>query len=197
MAVIENIFSSKTRIKLLRVFYDNPKREFSLTDLTRILKTSTGAIYPSLSSLVNYRMLVSKKVGTSTLYRLNYSNHLVKKIMEIFDVERDFLTNKSKEFTRRLNKKGITSIILFGSVARGQASELSDIDILIVYKKDYEKIRERVENLGNKFLDEDIVFSPIILSESEIIKMLKKYDSFILRVQDEGKVLYGKKLEEI
>jgi len=47
-------------------------------------------------------------------------------------------------FVERLNERArdlILKVILFGSVARGEAREESDIDIL-VYAKDVDKVRE-------------------------------------------------------
>jgi len=49
-----------------------------------------------------------------------------------------------KEFVRRAKEKyedKIDSIILFGSVARGEAKEDSDIDVLIVVKKEDFRLR--------------------------------------------------------
>jgi len=195
--LVEKILGSKSKIRLLRIFYDNPKREFTLYELKKTFKLSTGTINPVLKSLVNSRALLSRRVGKSILYQLNSKNLIVKKILEIFDSERWLLLEKAKEFVRNLEKTDVLSIALFGSVATGKATELSDIDLLIVYKNKHEVVKNNVEKTSEKFLDEEVLISPIILSKREVWGMLKRYDSFILRVQNEGKVLYGKPLEEI
>ncbi len=197
MGIIENAFASKTKVRLLRIFYEYPEREFALSDLTKIFKTSTGTIYPALVGLIEKRIILSRKAGRSTFYKLNYKNLLVRKLIEIFESEKKILLNKSNEFARKIDKKNITSIILFGSIARGEPTESSDIDLLIVYKKNYIAVKKNIDKLSEKFLEEDILISPIILSESEVRNMIKKYDSFILRVQEEGKVLFGKHLERM
>ena len=56
--MIEKILGSKSKMELLRVFYRFPKREFCLGDLVKILKRSTGTIYPSLSGLVDSRLIL-------------------------------------------------------------------------------------------------------------------------------------------
>lgn len=195
--LVEKILGSKSKIRLLRIFYDNPKREFTLYELKKTFKLSTGTINPVLKSLVNSRALLSRRVGKSILYQLNSKNLIIKKILEIFDSERWLLLGKAKEFVRKLEKTDILSIVLFGSVATGKATELSDIDLVIVYKNKHEFVKNNVEKTSEKFLDEEILISPIILSKREVGDMLKRYDSFILRVQNEGKVMYGKALGEI
>jgi len=195
--LVEKILGSKSKIRLLRIFYDNPEREFTLYELKKTFKLSTGTINPVLKSLVSSRALLSRRVGKSILYQLNSKNLIIKKILEIFDSERKLLLEKAKEFVKKLEKSDVLSIVLFGSVATGRVTELSDIDLVIVYKNEYGFVKNRVEKLAENFLDEEILISPIILSKKEVKEMLNRYDSFILRVQDEGKVLYGKPLEEI
>lgn len=197
MGLVEKVFGSKSKLKLLRVFYDNPKREFCLDDLRRILKCSVGTIYPSLSTLADLRVIIARKAGRSTFYKLNFKNPIVKKMVEIFDSEAQFLINMAKEFVERIDKNQIISVILFGSVIRGEATERSDIDLLIVYDKDRETVEKNVSELSDKFLEKDIIVSPIFLSKEEVLDMIKKYNSFVLRIQEEGKVVFGKSLKEI
>jgi predicted nucleotidyltransferase len=195
--LIEKILGSKSKIKLLRIFYDNPNREFTLYEIKKTFNLSAGTVNPVLKSLANCRALLSRRVGKSILYQLNSNNLIVKKILEIFESEKKMLFEKAIEFVKKIHKSDILSIVLFGSVATGKITELSDIDFVIVYKSKYQLVKSNVEKLIEKFLEQEILISPIILSKKEIIEMLNKYDSFILRVQDEGKVLYGKHLEKM
>lgn len=195
--LVEKILGSKLKIKLLRIFHDNPNREFTLYDIRKMFNLSSGTVIPILKSLANSRALLSRRVGKSILYQLNSNNLIVKKILEIFGSERELLFEKAREFVKKLDKTDILSIVLFGSVATGKITELSDIDFVIVYKNKYQLVKSNVERLSEKFLEQEILISPIILSRKEIIEMLNRYDTFILRVQDEGKVLYGKPLEKI
>ncbi len=197
MGLIEKVISSKAKIRILRIFADNIKGEFLLSDIARMLKTSTGTVHPALTSLVSSRILISKKLGASTIYRVNYENPLVRKLFEIFHAELDLMFKKAKEFVRKLNKRNIKSIILFGSVARKQSTELSDIDLLTIYRKDEKQIKNRVLVLSEKFLEQDMFISSVFLSEEEVKRMLKRLDSFILNVQSEGITLFGKGLEEL
>jgi predicted nucleotidyltransferase len=195
--LVEKVLGSKSKINLLKLFYDFPRREFCLDDLSRNLKCSTGTIYPALTDLVSLRVILAIKAGRSTFYRLNYKNPLIKKLIEIFDAERQFLMQIARNFTKKLDKTNITSVIIFGSVARGEATTMSDIDLLIIFEKNHKIVEKKVSKLTDKYLEQDVNISPIFFSKKEIKKMIKRYDSFALRVQEEGKVLFGKSLKEI
>jgi len=82
--------------------------------------------------------------------------------------------------------------VLFGSVARGEASEKSDIDILIIYKKNESSVKENIGKEAQKFLDiYDAEIIPAYLSVKEAGKKRKRFDRFMMNALNEGKVLYG------
>jgi len=93
-----------------------------------------------------------------------------------------------EEFVRRVlerYKDKIDSIILFGSVARGEAKEDSDIDILIVVKKEDFKLRRAL--IGVAF---DI---PLETGKDISVKVLSKNEfeerqnfSFLRNIISEG-----------
>ena len=83
-------------------------------------------------------------------------------------------------------------IILFGSTARGEEKNNSDIDILIIKdskeKRPYrvKKVFEAVRTIQRTYALDVIVYTP-----DEINKRLSLGDYFIQRILDEGKTLYG------
>ncbi|MBR0270591.1 MAG: nucleotidyltransferase domain-containing protein [Methanobrevibacter sp.] len=91
------------------------------------------------------------------------------------------------EFANAIGSEDIIRIILFGSVARHDDSEESDIDILIVASS-REKINDIVEdevfNINAKFLE---VVSAHIMAEEFYNRT--KYYSFLTSVHEEGVLL--------
>ena len=193
--LVEKVFGSKAKLALLRVFNQNPQNEFALGDLQKIMNRSTGTIYPALEELIKARIVLSRKAGRSNLYKLNFQNKLVSKMNEIFKAEETLLIDAANQFAKQLNKQGIISITLFGSVAKNKATSESDVDILII--SNHKSIKQGVDKLVDKFLEQDIIISPMIYSVKEIQKMKKEFNSFIISVEEEGKVLYGKNLKKI
>ncbi|MCJ7816687.1 MAG: nucleotidyltransferase domain-containing protein [Candidatus Aenigmarchaeota archaeon] len=195
--LLENVMSSKTGVRLLRIFHQFPGRIFSLSDITKITGQSTGAVYPALKKLVDSGIVKASKIGKSTAYRLNMENPLAKKTMEIFSAEREMLRGIAQEFANNVDKKNIVSIVLFGSVARGEPKGTSDIDLLVVFSKNRDVVESNVNKLAEKYLDLDIHLAPVFYSEREIIDMATHYNNFIINVEKEGIVLYGKSIRGI
>jgi len=93
-----------------------------------------------------------------------------------------------KEFVQALKSKyrdRVRRIILFGSYARGDYTEESDIDILIVGDVDFDYIIDLCTKLLLKY---GVVINAIIESEEQFNKKINW--SFHRNVLDEGKVLY-------
>lgn len=68
-----------------------------------------------------------------------------------------------REFPSRLVR-----IVVFGSVARGEATEDSDVDVLVVLDRLTTRERARVIDLGTEIaFDRRLLFSPLPLSVDE------------------------------
>lgn len=169
---------------------NNDGQEYCLDDIAKSTGMSCGTIYPALNELLETRITIQRKVGRSILYKINQNHILYGKIRELIELEKKSLFNIAKEFTSSISKEYISAIILFGSVARGDFTEKSDIDILISYKN--ERVKKQVRTLADKILDTyDIHIVPIFLTQKEIDERIKKFDNFIITVINEGKLLYG------
>lgn len=100
---------------------------------------------------------------------------------------KDMFDEMVKEIKKNFrNKKEAEAIILFGSVARGEAGTESDLDICVVYKKGGRRI------LSDMFLDLEKKYNKdinVIFTDSEF-KDLGRH--FIETIIKEGMVLKGK-----
>ena len=93
----------------------------------------------------------------------------------------------AKDFAKTVNSDKISQIILFGSVARGEDSADSDIDILIVSDNAKEIENEIMDIAFEIVLDKQEVISPHIASESNLNKV--KDFSFMKNIRRDGIVL--------
>lgn len=190
--MLERIVASKTKTKILRKLIEKPEREFSFEDIAKLTALSFGTVHPALKDLVYSRAVEMRKIGKSKLYRINQRHVLFKELKALFNSESSSFTLIAKKFAARLNKCNIRNIILFGSVARGEFTEKSDIDILIIYKSAEALIRNCVSKLSQSFLDRwDVEITPVYLSTKEAKQKMKRFDRFMAGILDEGKVLYG------
>lgn len=82
-------------------------------------------------------------------------------------------------------------IILFGSCARGNPTESSDIDLLIVKQTKKNRL-ERTKEVF-LFVDHTLPFEPIILTPQEVKSRYQANDYFLQDALKEGEVIYDSK----
>lgn len=83
----------------------------------------------------------------------------------------------------------VESVILFGSVARGEEGEGSDVDVLVIV--DDEEVREEVFGVSyGIMLDTDVYVSPKVVSSEEFQRMERSDSPFLEEIRPEMQV-YG------
>lgn len=94
------------------------------------------------------------------------------------------------EFTQEIRHifgKRIKMIKLFGSKARGEAEEFSDIDIFVLIDRLDQQDRKIIGDISFKLdLKYDVVLSPIIYSEDEYNDPKYQVTPFLQTVEKEG-----------
>jgi predicted nucleotidyltransferase len=123
------------------------------------------------------------KMRTHTLSDLNIDMHpITRKTLDLF-------VNRVKEN----DGDNLSKIILFGSVARGEANEDSDIDVLIVLKECSLKHRRDMVRISSSVmwdLDFDINAYIQLVTMSEEESQGLDFYGLMLNVNEEGVVLY-------
>jgi predicted nucleotidyltransferase len=86
----------------------------------------------------------------------------------------------------------ICKIILFGSLAKGDYHELSDIDMLVI-KKTKKRFLERI---GDVLMlnDTDMCLECFVYTPEEFAKMIEEENPFIEEALKSGVVLYEKQV---
>jgi predicted nucleotidyltransferase len=83
---------------------------------------------------------------------------------------------------------GVVRIILFGSRARGESDEFSDLDIVVIMqtgKRFLDRLRDVYEAVMPDFSFDALVYTP-----EEYARMLEDGNPLIEAVEREGRVLY-------
>lgn len=88
-------------------------------------------------------------------------------------------------------KDKIDSIILYGSVARDEAHENSDIDILVVTKDDDRKLYDRISKIRTRIdLENNTLTTLLHMSRDELERYVKLDSPFIENLLKDGMILY-------
>ncbi len=107
------------------------------------------------------------------------------------------LTSKEKkvieEFKKRIKNRfadEIIKIIVFGSTARGNTGENSDIDIMVIISRDDWRMGDEIREIGYE-LDEHIDYrlSIQVVHESHINYLRANNFQFIKNVESEGIII--------
>ncbi len=96
------------------------------------------------------------------------------------------LAQEAKRLSTAAAALGVQRVVLFGSLARGQAGLSSDLDLLIVWDTPLDFMARTVElyrRLAPRVATEMLVYTP-----DEMRRMAQR--PFVRRVLAEGKVLY-------
>ncbi len=84
-------------------------------------------------------------------------------------------------------KNNIHAVILFGSRARGEGHEDSDVDILVILKEESYSLKIKIWDCAHKVFNEtDIMVSPLVLSLDQFEKLLTHERLIAVTIQKEG-----------
>ncbi len=82
--MIEQLFGSKTRVKLLQLFYSNPNRSFYVREITRKIDEQINSVRRELSNLLSIGIIVSENTNNKLYYEVNQKFEYYKPLQEIF-----------------------------------------------------------------------------------------------------------------
>lgn len=142
--------------KVFAEFAKNPKKSYQIRELSRKIKLAHTSIKIHLKELEKYNLVEKEKIGVYQAYKANFDDEnfrFYKKMSNIVNLKESGIIEELE------HKATPDAIILFGSYAKGEDTEKSDIDIFIFAKEkrinlnNYEKKFERKIQL---FFSEDL-----------------------------------------
>jgi uncharacterized protein len=95
-----------------------------------------------------------------------------------------------EEAVRALRAYDPEKIILFGSYARGDVDRYSDIDLAIIKRTNKRFVERLVE--AASYLNLPLSVDIFVYTPEEFQAMIEEGNSFIERVQKEGRIVYEK-----
>src|SRR5580692_12698452 len=82
--MIEQLFGSKTRVKLLNLFYSNPNRSFYVREITRKIDEQINSVRRELANLLNIGIIVSDTNNNRLYYEVNQKYNFYDPLLAIF-----------------------------------------------------------------------------------------------------------------
>ena len=82
--MIEQLFGSKTRVKLLQLFYSNPNRAFYVREITRKIDEQINSVRRELSNLLSIGIITSDATNNRLYYEVNQDYEFYKPLAMVF-----------------------------------------------------------------------------------------------------------------
>ena len=177
-----HIAKSKLREELLALYFTNPNKKYYLRELERILNFSVGNIRRELLKLESAGLFLSENKGNLVYYYLNQSYTLFDELKSIIFK----ISGAPKTLHNILEKiNGISQAFIYGSFAKGEEKEDSDIDLLIIGKVDEDKLIEGIDNVEKK-LQREVNYA--IYEKEDFNKKKEGGNPFILDILKKKKI---------
>ena len=197
--VLDDILGQKSKIKVLR-FLIKVRTPFTGRELAHLVGLSPEKTRQVLKDFQEQGVVEVQNAGRANLYRLRKESKLVKDLLvPLFNSERK-LPKELAETIRKGVSFPVVSIILFGSLARGEERSDSDIDVLILTENDGDlrKAQKEIESIENRVIEEfSNRLSPLIWKVREFQRRYKAKDRLLRQIMKEGIVIHGNTIAEM
>lgn len=145
-----------------------PNKAATMHSLSKLLKIPYASFHRTIKQIKE--LLVMETIGRAKTLKLNTKNPIIKSHLAISSEKekKEFLTKQPiiRKISNELKTKDI--VLLFGSYAKGQQTEKSDIDVIVINKDGTKSIPfSKYEILFNKKIN------PIFVTKKEFKAMLK------------------------
>ncbi len=134
MNMIEQLFGSKTRVKLLRLFFSNPNRSFYVREITRKIDEQINSVRRELANLLSIGIISSDTTNNRLYYEVNQAYELYDPLRMMFGLN-PTESKKEAEAPKETPDESIKSlgnvelVLYTGQFTRDMTTE---VDILIV-----------------------------------------------------------------
>lgn len=152
--MVEQLFGSKTRVKLLHLFFSNPNRSFYVREITRKIDEQINSVRRELANLLSVGILSSDNNNNRLYYEVNQKYEHYQALASIFgkgSVKIDSETkNKAEdegEFSVLAKIGNIDSAVLTGQFTRDDST---GVDFLVVGDVNQAKLNSFVSQLEAK-----------------------------------------------
>lgn len=154
--MIEQLFGSKTRVKLLHLFYGNPNRSFYVREITRKIDEQINSVRRELGNLLSIGIITSDNTNNRLYYEVNQKFEHYEPLLAMFGTSaakpKSATTTKTSKTAAQADSPqadlqalgNVDIAILTGQFTR---DESTGIDLLIVGNVNQNKLQKYIAEL--------------------------------------------------
>jgi predicted nucleotidyltransferase len=154
------IFGHSATADILSVLADNPDTGYGMRELSRAVETTHKTVSDAVDDLAAIDLVKTTHQGPKRIVQIN-TNRLRKPSDPILSIPQAEFQSPIRELLTGLIETvdGLLGVIIFGSVARGDADRQSDIDCFVLVKENQataqKTAHELVDELHERQFDGD------------------------------------------
>ncbi len=180
--MINNLFSSKTRVEILKLFLFNPENSFYQREISELSHQPIRAVQREVEKLLILGLIRKSIQGNRIYYQVNKYCPIFEELKTIF-LKSVGIAEALKENLKEIEDVQIAFI--YGSCAKGEESLLSDIDVLVIGNI---TARRLSSSLSKPKRDLGRVINYGVFTSQEFKERINQKDHFL------NSVLRGKKI---
>ena len=178
---MEQLFGSKTRVKLLQLFYGNPNRSFYVREITRKIDEQINSVRRELANMLNIGIVRSQTRNNRLYYEVNQK-------FEHYDELRSMFTASSSKKKNSLSTdkkmaqtiKGLGSVDLLIYLGSFTQDTATGIDVLVVGDVNKTQVHNFIADLED---EEGRELKYVVMSSEEFKYRKDVNDRFVTIVQ--------------
>ena len=174
--MLDVLFGSAVRVAVLRQLLLHPNREIHLRDLIGRTGAAPRSVQVEVDRLVRGGILRQRRSGNRRYLSANVGYRLYQPLMLL--LERSVGVLPAIEETLAASAD-IDGAVVFGSVARGDTTPASDVDLLIVGDIALRAVVKLLRPLEEHF---DVEINPVVMTRQEYERRCRDAEPFITSV---------------
>lgn len=187
---IEALFGSKTRVKLLNLFLNNPEKTFYVREITRLIDEQVNSVRRELKNLEDIKAVNSATEDRKLFYGINQRFKYYIALRAIFagiDVDEESIIKEKEQgwmYDTSDIDKDLGILIISGVLVKGSES---DIDMILVGNNSKKHLSDWAKNIEKQ---EGRDLNYVILSMEEFYYRYTSSDVFINGIfQNEHRII--------
>jgi hypothetical protein len=180
--MVEQLFGSKTRVKLLQLFYGNPNRSFYVREITRKIDEQINSVRRELSNLLSIGIITSDNTNNKLYYEVNQKYEYYEPLRQIFGGGKRTTTKKATATAtggEEDDYKALGHLDLLVYTGQFTRDETAGVDILFVGSLNKNAVAKYVTELEEKE-GKDIRYTVMNTNDFKYRQTIK--DRFITQV---------------
>jgi hypothetical protein len=178
--MIDALFGSKTRVKLLHLFLNNPGKAFYVREITRLIDEQINSVRRELSNMLEVGIITSDSADNKLYYEINQRYEFYVPFRAIFadeQIESVVETGAHSTWHNLVTElPGVRLAVLAGVLVKGSGSA---VDLLLVGDISSVKLKNVIKQI-EKAEARELNYS--VLSYDEFYYRLSVRDKFITEI---------------